>query len=114
MIVVLQTSITGRTLQDIYVIYKKRWIIETYYHYIKNKADYGSLYQQDYYKTQGLAFIMLASSLIHKEFEDAVKAEKVKVLRTAFLTPAWSRLTRGAVCGRYVTAARNRSTCSSH
>ena len=77
-VTILQTSIKDKTPQEIYEIYKKRWTIETYYNYFKNKADYGSLYQQDYYKTQGLAFIMLVSSLIRKEFEDAVKAVKGK------------------------------------
>jgi transposase len=84
-LIVLQTSIMGKTPQEIYEIYKKRWIIETYYNYFKNKADYGSLYQQDYYKTQGLAFIMLVSSLIRKEFEDAVKAVKGKSAQDCLL-----------------------------
>ncbi|MDW7657627.1 MAG: transposase [Bacillota bacterium] len=84
-VIVLQTSIMGKTPQEIYELYKKRWTIETYYHYFKNKADYGSLYQQDYYKTQGLAFIMLVSSLIHKEFEDAVKAVKGKSAQDCLL-----------------------------
>ena len=52
---------------------------------IKNKADYGSLYQQDYYKTQGLAFIMLVSALIRREFEDSVKAVKGKSAKDCFL-----------------------------
>ena len=84
-LIVLQTSIMGKTPQEIYEIYKKRWTIETYYNYFKNKADYGSLYQQDYYKTQGLAFIMLVSSLIRREFEDAVKAVKGKSAQDCLL-----------------------------
>lgn len=84
-VIVLQTSIVGKTPQEIYEIYKKRWTIETYYNYFKNKADYGSLYQQDYYKTQGLAFIMLVSSLIRREFEDAVKAVKGKSAQDCLL-----------------------------
>ncbi len=75
-VIVLQTSIVDKTPQQIYEIYKKRWTVETDYNYFKNKADYGSLYQQDYYKAQGFASIMLVSSLIRKEFEDAVKAVK--------------------------------------
>lgn len=84
-VIVLQTSITGKTAQEIYEIYKKRWTVETYYNYFKNKADYCSLYQQDYYKTQGLAFIMLVSSLIRREFEDAVKAVKGKSAQDCLL-----------------------------
>ncbi len=84
-VIVLQTSIMGKTPQEIYEIYKKRWTVETYYNYFKNKADYGSLYQQDYYKTQGLAFIMLVSSLIRREFEDAVKVIKGKSAQDCLL-----------------------------
>jgi transposase len=84
-VIVLQTSIMGKSPQEIYEIYKKRWTIETYYNYFKNKADYRSLYQQDYYKTQGLAFIMLVSALILREFEDAVKAVKGKSVQDCLL-----------------------------
>ena len=84
-VTVLHTSIMDKTPQEIYEIFKKRWTIKTYYNYFGNKADYGSLYQQDYYKTQGLAFIMLSSSLIRKEFEDAVKAVKGKSAQDCLL-----------------------------
>ena len=53
---------------------------ETLY-YFKNKADYNTLYQQDYYKTQGLAFIMLISALIHWKFQAAackIKGESIQ------------------------------------
>ena len=39
----------------------------------KNKANYTSLHAEDYYKTQGLAFIMLVAALIHQEVEKASK-----------------------------------------
>ena len=84
-VIVLQTSIMTKTPQEIYEIYKKRWTIETYFKYFKNKADCNSLYQQDYYKTQGLAFIMLVSALILREFEDAVKAVKGKSVQDCLL-----------------------------
>lgn len=84
-LIVLQTSNMEKPPQEIYELYKKRWAIETYYNYFKNKADCSSLYQQDYYKTQGLAFIMLVSSLILREFEDAVKAVKGKSVQDCLL-----------------------------
>ncbi len=38
-----------------------------------SKANYASLHAEDYYKTQGLAFIMLVAALIHQEVEKATK-----------------------------------------
>ena len=86
-VTVLQTSLKAgdKTAQEIYVLYKKRWTIETFYNYFKNKADYRTLYMQDYYKTQGLAFIMLVSALIHHEFEEAVKGIKGKSVQDCLL-----------------------------
>jgi transposase len=84
-VTVLQTSLTKQTPQEVYELYKKRWIIETYYNYFKNKADCNSLYLNDYYKTQGLAFIMLVSALIHKNFEDAVAGVKGKSVQDCLL-----------------------------
>ncbi len=71
-VTVLQTSLENESPQKIYTLYKKRWTIETFYNYFKNKAGYNSLNAGDYYKTQGLAFIMLVSALIHQEMEAAV------------------------------------------
>lgn len=84
-VIVLQTSLTDKTPQEIYELYKCRWAVETFYNYFKNKADYNSLYLHDYYKTQGLAFIMLVTALIHREFEDAVKAVKGKSAQDCLL-----------------------------
>lgn len=84
-VTVLQTSLTAQTPQEIYELYKKRWSIETYYNYFKNKADYNALYQADFYKTQGLAFIMLVNALIHKNFEDAVAGIKGKSAQDCIL-----------------------------
>jgi YD repeat-containing protein len=112
-LIVLQTSIMGRTPQEIYEIYKKRWTIETYYNYFKNKADYGSLYQQDYYKTQGHTFIMLVSSLIRREFEDAVKAVKVKSAQDCLLDARMvSGVTRLTTTLGYAPGAAGISTAS--
>ena len=62
-----------KTPEEIYCLYKKRWKLETFYNYFKNKANYASLHAEDYYKTQGLAFIMLVAALIHQEVEKATK-----------------------------------------
>ena len=71
-VTVLQTSLENASPGEVYTLYKKRWTIETFYNYFKNKAGYNSLHAEDYYKTQGLAFVMLVSALIHQEMEAAV------------------------------------------
>ena len=84
-VTVLQTSIEDKTPEEIYELFKKRWTIETFYNYFKNKANYNSLHAEDYYKTQGLAFIMLISALIHREMENAVKCIEGKSVQTCLL-----------------------------
>ena len=86
-VTVLQTSISAndKTAKEIYTLYKKRWTIETFFDYFKNKANYKTLYMQDYYKTQGLAFIMLVSALIRREFEEAAKNIKGKSVQDCLL-----------------------------
>ena len=84
-VIVLQTNLEDQSAQEIYELYKKRWQIETFYNYFKNKANYSSLHEQDYYKTQGLAFIMLVSALIHQEFEEASASIKGKSVQSCLL-----------------------------
>lgn len=84
-VIVLQTSLENKIPEEIYALYKKRWQIETFYNYFKNKADYNTLALPDYYKTEGLAFIMLVSSLIYKEFQEAVSAIKGKSVQDCLL-----------------------------
>ena len=84
-VTVLQTSLEEKAPVEIYTLYKKRWQIETFYNYFKNKANYASLHAEDYYKTQGLAFIMLISALIHQEVEKAAKAVEGKSLDDCLL-----------------------------
>ena len=84
-LITLQTSIWDKSVQQIYELYKKRWKIETFYNVIKNKADFKGLHQFDYYKIQGLGFIILVSSLIYKEFELATQVLKGKCLQDCIL-----------------------------
>ena len=84
-VTVLQTSLEDASAEDVYTLYKKRWTIETFYNYFKNKAGYSSLHAEDYYKTQGLAFIMLVSALIHQEMETAVASISGKSVSTCLL-----------------------------
>lgn len=84
-VIVLQTSLEDETPENVYTLYKKRWTIETYFNYFKNKAGYNSLHAENYYKTQGLAFIMLIAGLIHQEMESAVKSIGGKNINTCLL-----------------------------
>ena len=72
-VIVLQTNLTDKSPKEIHTLYKKRWSIETYYNYFKNQAGYSELHVEDYYKMQGLAFIMLVAGLIHRNMENATK-----------------------------------------
>jgi len=69
---VLQSN-SGRSPEEIFTGYKRRWGIETFYQYIANIGDYNDLMMQDYYREQGLAFIMLVAGQIHQKILEAVK-----------------------------------------
>jgi hypothetical protein len=77
-VIVLQTSRFDMSAQEIYEAYKRRWSIETFFDYLKNGARFTSPGVQDYYKAQGLAFVMLVSALVHKGLEDACAKVKGK------------------------------------
>lgn len=69
---ILQTS-SKKKAEVIFNDYKQRWGIETFYQYLKNKADFNDLMFQDYYKEQGFAFIMLVTGQIHQQVLEAIK-----------------------------------------
>lgn len=66
-------SNSGLMPEEIFAAYKKRWGIETFYQYLKNRGDYNDLMLQDYYKEQGFSFIMLVAGQIHQKMIAAVK-----------------------------------------
>lgn len=70
---VLQSN-AAKSAQEIFTIYKKRWGIETFYQYIKNTAGFNDLMIQDYYKEQGMAFLMLITGQIHQKMIAAVRS----------------------------------------
>ncbi len=70
---VLQSN-GAMTPEEVFSGYKKRWGIETFYQYLKNRADFNDLMFQDYYKEQGFSFIMLIAGQIHQKMIDAVKS----------------------------------------
>ena len=69
---VLQSN-SAKSAEQVFNSYKKRWGIETLYQYIKNKADFNDLMIQDYYKEQGMSFVMLITGQIHQRMIAAVK-----------------------------------------
>lgn len=69
---VLQTS-SKKKAEEVFATYKKRWGIETFYQYLKNKGDFNDLMFQDYYKEQGFAFVMLIVGQIHQAMIKAVQ-----------------------------------------
>ena len=73
-VIVLETNISEETTpKEIFSKYKERWKIETFYNYFKNKAEFEGLYQDNYYKTQGLAFIMLIVGRLYEEMRKKIK-----------------------------------------
>lgn len=67
-LIVLETNLETE-VKDVYVKYKKRWSIETYYNFLKNQNHFMSLHGQDYYKMKGLSFIMLIVGLIQSNID---------------------------------------------
>lgn len=64
--------------EEIFKLYKQRWKIETFFNYFKNGVQYNNIHFEDYYKTQGLSFIMLIVGLMYKEVMKQI--EKIKGL----------------------------------
>ena len=57
------------TAEEVFCGYKSRWGIETYYNYVDNVIDFNALYQRDYYKTQGVGFIVQIAGSIFSEIK---------------------------------------------
>ena len=57
------------TAEEVFCGYKSRWSIETYYNYVDNVINFNALYQRDYYKTQGVRFIVQIASSIFSEIK---------------------------------------------
>ena len=63
-VIILETT-HGGTPEEFYNYYKDRWSIEIYYDYLKHQMDFNALGVHDWAKLQGLAFMMLLSTLIN-------------------------------------------------
>lgn len=76
---VLRTSDLTLSAKEVFMWYKKRWRIETYYKHLKIEDDFTAPSQQQYCRMQGLAFVMLVSSLIQRELAEAVSKLKTRL-----------------------------------
>lgn len=101
-VIVLQTSRTDISAQEIYGTYKRRWSIETFFDYLKNGVGLTSPGVQDYYKAQGLAFVMLVTALVHKSLVDACANIKGKSVDDCLLEARMVKVNK--VGGRWVSS----------
>lgn len=70
-VLVLKTSLAEKTAEELFTLYKRRWGIESYYDLVKNREEFKALCLSDYYKSQGLSFIILITGQIEQAFRDA-------------------------------------------
>lgn len=77
-VIILQSNLEN-TPEEIYDYYKNRWKIETFYDYYKNQLQVDATYTSNYYRSQGLSFILLITALIHEEFVKKTKFMKKNV-----------------------------------
>lgn len=68
----LETSDMKKLPRDIFCDYKSRWAAETFYNYVDNTIDFNALYQRDYCRTQGLAFIIQIAGMVYHELREIV------------------------------------------
>jgi hypothetical protein len=101
-VIVLQTSRSDMSAQEIYETYKKRWSIETFFDYLKNGVGFTSPKVQDYYKAQGLAFVMLVTALVHKGLEGACFEIKGKSIDDCLMEARMVKVNK--VGGRWVSS----------
>ena len=66
-VIVLRTNDPKPTPEDVYVEYKERWSLETYYNYVKNGLDLNGLHTQDFYSQQGIGFLTHVEGQIYSE-----------------------------------------------
>lgn len=98
--IVLETNI-DISAEEVFQYYKKRWKIETFYNFFKNKINFESLNESDYYQMQGLSFIMLITGMIHSEMKDAIKSLKGYSLDDILLKARFIKAHR--INGKWIT-----------
>ena len=74
-----------QSAKDAYLIYKKRWTIETHYNFVSNIVKFDGLQTQDYYTMQGLSFLILLVGQIKKSYTDKLRASSLKYVKNLSL-----------------------------
>jgi len=101
-VIVLRTDRPKDVLaaKDTYLIYKKRWTIETHYNFVSNIVKFDGLQTQDYYTMQGLSFLILLVGQIKKNYTDKLKSSTIKYVRNLSLQES-------IVKARYIKIAKH-------
>lgn len=94
-LIVLETNM-DTSPKEIFELYKKRWRIETFYNYFKNKLNCEALNVSDYYMAQGLSFIMLVVGMIHAEVSKEFKKVKGKSIDDILLESRFIKIHRSS------------------
>lgn len=92
-VIILQTNLDVEA-KEVYSLYKKRWTIETFFNYFKNRVDINTLGLSDYYTTQGMSFIMLIVGLIYHDLKEAIKPLKGKSIDDCLLESRFIKLNK--------------------
>ena len=92
---VLRTS-SSLGAPEVFDAYRRRWGIETLFQYVKNVGGFTNLQVEDYYKEQGMAFVMLVCGRIHARVVAAVRSlgDSTTSVRDALLMARRMKLVR--------------------
>ncbi len=105
-VIVLQTNLNVEA-KEVYHLYKKRWTIETFFNYFKNRIDINALGLSDYYATQGMSFIMLIVGLIYHDLREKVKLLGNTSIDDCLLKSRFIKLNKKGTCWCVSNAKKN-------
>ena len=71
-VILLRTNDSKATPEQLYIEYKDRWPIETFYNYVRNGVDFSAFHESDYNVQQGISFIMVVEGLIYASVQKKI------------------------------------------
>ena len=80
-IISLRTNDPQITAEDLYIEYKDRWTIETYYSYLKNGLEFKGLHEENFYVQEGVGFLMIVESMIYSNVQKLIKESTLPYVR---------------------------------